>query len=143
MNSATSPNLVLSAAICNTRNDTGRQASQSMEPFSLQVSNNAVITGLRTPAAAKPPPKDTPLIVALHGGSYSADYYNATPVNSASPYSTFLGVPFIAINRPGCKDSTDLPNPLPKGRTFLQVEGTYLHNEIPPRSEKPMLPTIE
>ncbi|CAL8577128.1 hypothetical protein XPA_002974 [Xanthoria parietina] len=103
-----------------------------MEPFSLHVSSNAVVTGLRTPAAAKPPPKDTPLIVALHGGSYSADYYNATPVNSASPYSTFLGVPFIAINRPGYKDSTALPDALPEGRTFLQVEGRYLHNEILP-----------
>ncbi|KAL8848451.1 MAG: hypothetical protein Q9221_006502 [Calogaya cf. arnoldii] len=103
-----------------------------MEPFSLRVSNNAVITGLRTPPASKPPPKDTPLIVALHGGSFSADYYNATPTNSASPYSAFLGVPFVAITRPGYKDSTALPDALPEGKTFLQAEGYYLHYEILP-----------
>ncbi|KAL8748854.1 MAG: hypothetical protein Q9199_008031 [Rusavskia elegans] len=63
-------------------------------------------------------------------------YYNARLVNSAPPYSTFLGVPFIAINPPGYKDSTALPNALPEGRTFLQVEGTYLHNEILPAVRK-------
>ncbi|KAL8637818.1 MAG: hypothetical protein Q9226_009073, partial [Calogaya cf. arnoldii] len=103
-----------------------------MEPFSLRLSNSAVITGLRTPPASKPPPKDTPLIVALHGGSFSAEYYNATPTNSAAPYSAFLGVPFVAITRPGYKDSTALPDALPEGRTFMQEEGYYLHYEILP-----------
>ncbi len=104
--------------------------SQNMEYFSLRLANNAVVTGLRTPAASDPPPKGTPLIVGLHGGSYSADYYNATPTYSASPYSAFFRVPFVAINRPGYKDSTALPDTPPEGSTFLQEEGRYLHNEI-------------
>ncbi|KAL8765407.1 MAG: hypothetical protein Q9209_007513 [Squamulea sp. 1 TL-2023] len=103
-----------------------------MESFSLTLDNNAIVSGLRTPAGQKSLPKDTPLIVALHGGSYSADYYNATPTYSALPYSTFLRVPFIALNRPGYKDSTDLPNSVPDGSTFLQEEGRYLHNQILP-----------
>ncbi|KAL8789274.1 MAG: hypothetical protein Q9213_001197, partial [Squamulea squamosa] len=103
-----------------------------MDSFSLTLASNAIITGLRTPAGQEPPPKDTPLIIALHGGSYSADYYNATPTYSALPYSNFLRVPFIALNRPGYKDSTDLPDPVPDGSTFLQEEGRYLHNEILP-----------
>ncbi|KAL8856714.1 MAG: hypothetical protein Q9178_006671 [Gyalolechia marmorata] len=106
--------------------------SQNMEYFSLQLANSAVVTGLRTPAASEPPPKGTPLIVGLHGGSYSAEYYNATPTYSASPYSAFLRVPFVAINRPGYKDSTALPDTLPEGSTFFQEEGRYLHNEILP-----------
>ncbi|KAL8903743.1 MAG: hypothetical protein Q9171_007295 [Xanthocarpia ochracea] len=106
--------------------------SQNMEYFSLQLANNAVVTGLRTPAASDPPPKGTPLIVGLHGGSYSADYYNATPTYSASAYSAFLRVPFVAINRPGYKDSTALPDALPEGSTFFQEEGRYLRNEILP-----------
>ncbi|KAL8865525.1 MAG: hypothetical protein Q9198_009284, partial [Flavoplaca austrocitrina] len=104
-----------------------------MEYFSLQVAQNAVVTGLRTKVAASAPPKkDTPLIVALHGGSYSAHYYDATPTYSAAPYSAFLRVPFIAINRPGYKDSTALPDAIPEESTFLQEEGRYLHNEILP-----------
>ncbi|KAL9635136.1 MAG: hypothetical protein Q9204_002735, partial [Flavoplaca sp. TL-2023a] len=104
-----------------------------MEYFSLRVAENAVITGLRTKVAASAPPiKDTPLIVALHGGSYSAHYYDATPTYSAAPYSAFLRVPFIAINRPAYKDSTALPDAIPEESTFLQEEGRYLHNEILP-----------
>lgn len=102
-----------------------------MEAFSLPLSNNAVVTGLRTPALPQPL-KDTPLMVALHGGSYSAHYYHATPTVSALPYSNFLRVPFIAVNRPGYKDSTALPGSIPKESTFLQEEGKYLHHEIIP-----------
>ncbi|KAI4265404.1 MAG: hypothetical protein LQ337_008989, partial [Flavoplaca oasis] len=103
-----------------------------MEYFSLQVAQNAVVTGLRTKVTASAPPKDTPLIVALHGGSYSAHYYDATPTYSAAPYSASLRVPLIAINRPGYKDSTALPDAIPEESTFLQEEGRYLHNEILP-----------
>ncbi|KAL8975903.1 MAG: hypothetical protein Q9205_007992, partial [Flavoplaca limonia] len=61
-----------------------------------------------------------------------AHYYDATPTYSAASYSDFLRVPFIAINRPGYKDSTALPDATPEGSTFLQEEGRYLHNEILP-----------
>ncbi|KAL8726403.1 MAG: hypothetical protein Q9166_006754 [cf. Caloplaca sp. 2 TL-2023] len=103
-----------------------------MESFSLPLSSNAVVTGLRTPAALERPPKDTPLIVGIHGGSYSAEYYDATSTHSALPYSAFLRVPFLAINRPGYKDSTALPTPIPENSTYLQEEGKYLHHEILP-----------
>ncbi|KAL8953391.1 MAG: hypothetical protein Q9222_000768 [Ikaeria aurantiellina] len=103
-----------------------------MEAFSLRVSENAVVTGLRTPILLGAPHKDTPLIVALHGGSYSAAYYDVVPTNSAAPCSDFFRVPFIAINRPGYLDSTPLPAPIPEDSSYCQEEGKYLHNEILP-----------
>lgn len=129
MTSTTSPNLVLSATPGTT------PAGKPVKVWSLFLSKFPTMQLSQASAhQLRPnrPQKETPLIVALHGGSYSADYYNATLVNSAPPYSTFLGVPFIAINRPGYKDSTALPDALPEGRTFLQVEGRYFHNEILP-----------
>ncbi|KAL8937756.1 MAG: hypothetical protein Q9216_004262, partial [Gyalolechia sp. 2 TL-2023] len=101
-----------------------------MEPLSLTLSNNAIVTGLHT--RPLPSPAGTPLIVALHGGAYSAHYYDATPSHSALPYSKFLSVPFLSINRPGYLDSTALPAPIPEESTYCQEEGKYLHYEILP-----------
>ncbi|KAL8799953.1 MAG: hypothetical protein Q9200_007396 [Gallowayella weberi] len=103
-----------------------------MESFSLQLSKDAIVTGLRTPALADRPPKDTPLIVGLHGGSYSAEYYDATTIHSALLYSGSLRVPFVSVNRPGYKNSTALPESIPEDSSFFQEEGKYLHNEILP-----------
>ncbi|KAL8995907.1 MAG: hypothetical protein Q9188_006700, partial [Gyalolechia gomerana] len=101
-----------------------------MESPLLPLSNKAIVTGLRTPPL--PSPAGTPLIVALHGGTYSAHYYDATPSNSALPYSKFLNVPFVSLNRPGYLDSTALPTPIPQNSTYCQEEGKYLHHEILP-----------
>ncbi|KAL8709931.1 MAG: hypothetical protein Q9220_005381 [cf. Caloplaca sp. 1 TL-2023] len=104
----------------------------NMEAFSLRISKESVVTGLRTPALSGEPQKDTPLIVAIHGGSYSAAYYDVGQNNSAAPCSAFFGVPFIAIDRPGYLDSTPLPAPIPEDSSYCQEEGKYLHNEVLP-----------
>lgn len=101
-----------------------------MEPLSLPLSNNAIVTGLRTPPT--PSPAGTPLIVALHGGAYSAHYYDATPAYSALPYSRSLNIPFISLNRPGYLDTTALRASFPEDSTYCQEEGKYLHHEILP-----------
>ncbi|KAI4202593.1 MAG: hypothetical protein LQ346_001953 [Caloplaca aetnensis] len=102
-----------------------------MDVFSVQLSDEAVVTGLHSPFLASSRPKHSPLVVAIHGGSYSAHYYVATPSNSVLPISNSLLVPCIAINRPGYLDSTALP-PVPENSTYCQEEGGYLHNEILP-----------
>ncbi|KAI4180820.1 MAG: hypothetical protein L6R41_006994 [Letrouitia leprolyta] len=101
-----------------------------MEPLSLPLSNNVIVTGLRTPPT--PSTAYTPLIVALHGGAYSAHYYDATPSHSALAYSKFLNVPFVSLNRPGYLDSTALRAPFAEDSTYCQEEGKYLHHEILP-----------
>ncbi|KAL8800658.1 MAG: hypothetical protein Q9182_005028 [Xanthomendoza sp. 2 TL-2023] len=103
-----------------------------MESFSLQLCNDGIVTGLRTPALAHRPPKDTPLIVGFHGGSYCAEYYDATKIHSALPYSGSLRVPFVSVNGPGYKSSTALPESIPENSSFFQEEGKYLHDEILP-----------
>ncbi|KAI4123285.1 MAG: hypothetical protein LQ338_005334 [Usnochroma carphineum] len=103
-----------------------------MDPFSLSLPNNAVVTGLRTPPLPTSPAKDTPLVIAIHGGSYSAYYFDATPSNSVLPISNFLRVPCVAMNRPGYLDSTALASLLLEDSTYCQEEGKYLHHEILP-----------
>ncbi|KAI4108210.1 MAG: hypothetical protein L6R37_001250, partial [Teloschistes peruensis] len=104
----------------------------SMESFSLPLANEAILAGLRTPAPSDTPPKDTPLIVAIHGGSYSASYYDATPQHSGASYSTFLRVPFLAIDRPGYRGSTAVRSPIPEDSSYLQEEGKYFHHQVLP-----------
>ena len=103
-----------------------------MEPFTLALKNGANISGH---LSIQPPnttsPHYRPLMVALHGGSYTSSYFTAGGANSALKIAERLGVPLIALDRPGYRDSTPL-HPIPKGSTFLQEEGRYLHESILP-----------
>ena len=103
-----------------------------MKPFTLPLPGSVIATGLRTQPPITPPAKGTPLIVAIHGGGYTSTYYNALPTHSAAPYSAFLNVPFLALDRPGYANSSPLPTPFPEGSTYLQEEGKFLHNVILP-----------
>ena len=104
-----------------------------MEPFEILLSNNASVTGIASlPSRDKVDrPSTLPLILALHGGTYSANYFFADDQHSAVPLSSALGIPFLAINRPSYRDSTPLPT-VPEHSSYLQEEGKYLHNEIIP-----------
>lgn len=104
-----------------------------MESFKLSLSNDAIVTGLvslpdRDQVSG---PSTLPLIVAVHGGTYSASYFFADDQHSALPVSSALGVPFLAINRPGYKDSTAIL-PFREDSTYFQEEGRHLHEEILP-----------
>ncbi|KAL8795698.1 MAG: hypothetical protein Q9195_001936 [Heterodermia aff. obscurata] len=104
-----------------------------MEPFKVSLSNNAVVTGLASLPSRQESssPFPVPLIVAIHGGTYSASYFFADDQHSALPVASALQVPFIAINRPGYKDSTPIPA-VPEDSSYLQEVGKYLHHEILP-----------
>lgn len=104
-----------------------------MEPFQVSLANNAVVTGLASlPHHDQVSSSSTiPLLVAIHGGTYSASYFFADSEHSALPVSSALRVPFLAINRPGYKDSTTLWT-LPPDTTYFQEEGKYLHKHILP-----------
>lgn len=102
-----------------------------MESFKLTLSNKATLTGLHSLAASsQTSPKHLPLIVGLHGGTFSAQYFDVDTSHTASIASNGLGVPFIAINRPGYKDSTSFT--IPSGSTYPEEYGRWLHEFILP-----------
>jgi pimeloyl-ACP methyl ester carboxylesterase len=72
-----------------------------------------------------------PLIVAVHGGSYTSDYFDADENHSIRHFSQSLGIPVIAIDRPSYRRSTPLPATLPPS-SFIQDQGRYLHQTILP-----------
>jgi pimeloyl-ACP methyl ester carboxylesterase len=104
-----------------------------MEPFTLTLSNNAILAGVHSLPAPSPAssPKHRPLIVALHGGTYDCHYFDATLKYSASNTSKAFGIPFIAIDRP-CYGGTTSLLPVPKGSTFSEETGRWLHEYILP-----------
>ncbi|KAL9094928.1 MAG: hypothetical protein Q9165_002878 [Trypethelium subeluteriae] len=108
-----------------------------MERFSEKLPDGKTLNGLISlplkPSASINAPH-LPLIVCIHGGTYTADYFHATPSTSITSVSAPLSVPIIAISRPGYGGSTPLP-PVPSprnGHTFIQDAGRHLHNVILP-----------
>jgi pimeloyl-ACP methyl ester carboxylesterase len=69
--------------------------------------------------------------VALHGGTYTAKYFDVDVGHTASIVSSGLGVPIVAINRPGYHDSTSL-YPIPEGSSYPEEYGNWLHRHILP-----------
>ena len=103
-----------------------------MQPFHLKLSNDAVVAGIHS----IPPPSTSlvdcrPLIVALHGGTYNCQYFDATPTHTASISSVAFGVPFISIDRP-CYGRTSSFLPLPERSDFNRETGSWLHHYILP-----------
>lgn len=63
------------------------------------------ITGKMRPAEEAPVAQDVPLIIAVHGGTYTSDYFDI-PGYSLLDRAAALGVPIIAIDRPSYRGST-------------------------------------
>lgn len=98
-----------------------------MEQFTLTLANGATLTGLsNTPPSSFPSPKYKPLMVGLHGGSYSAAYFDVDSQHTAAIASNALGVPWVAIDRPGYKGSTSF-YPIPARSSFPELYGSWLH----------------
>ncbi|KAI9690912.1 MAG: hypothetical protein M1822_008532 [Bathelium mastoideum] len=108
-----------------------------MESFSETLPDGRTLNGLLSfplkPSASIDAPY-RPLVICVHGGSYSADYFDACPSTSIFNVSTPLSVPVISISRPGYGGSTPLPpTPAPNtGITFIQETGKHLHKTILP-----------
>ncbi|KIM93880.1 hypothetical protein OIDMADRAFT_136869 [Oidiodendron maius Zn] len=102
-----------------------------MNSFTLTLSTGSILSGLSCIPSHIPAQLSQPLIVGIHGGTYSSRYFHPTPSTSAASISTVLGIPFIAIDRAGYNKSTKLPV-CPAGSTFLQEEGKHLHKYILP-----------
>ncbi|KAK5127719.1 hypothetical protein LTR08_004311 [Meristemomyces frigidus] len=103
-----------------------------MGPFTLPLADGNRITGLLCfPPKPTQPPKGIPLVVTVHGGTYTASYYDADAVHTISNPAKALSIPVVALTRPGYGDSTALP-PLREGETWNKQTGTYIHEQILP-----------
>ncbi|KAL4944054.1 hypothetical protein BDV06DRAFT_188209 [Aspergillus oleicola] len=104
-----------------------------MQPFQLKLSNNGTVAGVQSiPPASASQNDHRPLIVALHGGGYDHQYFDATPKYSASMASEAFGVPFVSIDRPSYGGTSSIL-PIPEGSSFFQETGRWLHQYIFPR----------
>ena len=103
-----------------------------MQPFHLKLSSDAVVAGIHSiPPPSASPVARRPLIVALHGGGYDCQYFDATPTHTATISSTAFGVTFISIDRP-CYGRTSSFLPVPERSDFNRETGLWLHNYILP-----------
>ncbi|HEV2637409.1 MAG TPA: alpha/beta hydrolase [Actinocrinis sp.] len=62
------------------------------------------VTGKRRPAE-KPAAQDVPLVIAVHGGTYTSDYFDI-PGYSLLDRAEALGIPIVAVDRPAYGGST-------------------------------------
>ena len=102
-----------------------------MKPFGIELPDSAIVTGLVSiPPSIRATPKHIPLVVGIHGGTFSASYFDADANHTASLTSDGLGVPFLAFNRPGYRDTT--PFQIPANSSFHIEQGKYFHNVLFP-----------
>ncbi|KAL3471416.1 hypothetical protein BJX99DRAFT_237401 [Aspergillus californicus] len=97
-----------------------------MESFKLILSNETVLTGIRSVPLRTTIPQHRPLIVGLHGSTYDSRYFDPDLRHTAAISSAAFGVPFVSINRPCYGDTSPLP-PIPEGSSFPQETGSWLH----------------
>jgi pimeloyl-ACP methyl ester carboxylesterase len=101
-----------------------------MQAFKLALASGATVTGIHNlPKGSSV--RYRPLIVALHGGSYDCNYFDASPRYTASIASNAFGVPFVAIDRP-CYGGTTSFLPVPEKSNFNRETGSWLHEYILP-----------
>ncbi|KAK5046476.1 hypothetical protein LTR84_008279 [Exophiala bonariae] len=104
-----------------------------MASFSMILANGKCLTGSNH-FPMRPPPSRVaalPLIVAVHGGTYTSDYFDADADHTLRYMSQALAVPVVAIDRPGYGGTSPLP-PIPTESSFIQEQGIYLHKYILP-----------
>ncbi|KXS94860.1 hypothetical protein AC578_8467 [Pseudocercospora eumusae] len=89
------------------------------------------VTGIEfVPRSAQSAAKDIkPLIVALHGATCFSGYWDLDEERTASIAASALGLPFVAIDRPGYAgtDSVDLD-----GSTYQLATAKWIEDEILP-----------
>lgn len=85
------------------------------------VAGGRRVTGIAT----APGPSDAPLVVAVHGGSYNARYFDV-PGLSLLDLAAATGFPAVALDRPGYGGS----DPLPEGEVSFAANAEVLDRAI-------------
>ena len=113
---------------------TATNHSTKFTPFSLPLPNNATLTGIAhiPPLTSWTQGSQRPLIVALHGGTCTANHYDISPAYTSSTTSEATGIPIVAINRP-CYGGTSTFLPLPdESEGFISMTAEWMHRFILP-----------
>ena len=104
-----------------------------MHSFTLDLDDGSRVSGLAS-LPDLPPSLDLtslPLIVCLHGGTFDARYYDATPALSIENITSLFHVPVVSIHRPSYGETTPIPE-LPPNQTFMQESAKRLNSSILP-----------
>ncbi|KAJ5357943.1 hypothetical protein N7541_005101 [Penicillium brevicompactum] len=103
-----------------------------MESFEYALPDNRTVRGLKhIPQCQGSLLNSRPLIVALHGGCYDHQYFDASPKTSAAVASHAFGVPFVSIDRPSYGGTSSIL-PIPQGTNFFELSALQLHQQILP-----------
>lgn len=108
-----------------------------MQAFKTSLANGGTLSGhfcnpeTSSPAHSALDDSRRPLLVAIHGGSYSSTYFDADTKHTAVICSKGLGVPVVAIDRPLYKESSSF-YPLSEGKTYHDGLAHHLHKHILP-----------
>jgi pimeloyl-ACP methyl ester carboxylesterase len=99
--------------------------------LSLELADGSIVTGstfLKLKPTVKLSSPAIPLVVLVHGGSCNSDYFDIDEEHTVRHFTEVLGIPAIALNRPGYGGTTSLPSP-PAGNTetYIQRHGRWLH----------------
>lgn len=99
------------------------------QPLSLKLADGTIVTGCsfleQTSSVALSSPA-VPLLVLVHGGSVNCDSFDVDEKHTVGPFSKFLGVPVVSLNRPGYGGTTPLTSSDGEN-TFIQRHGRWLH----------------
>lgn len=102
-----------------------------MESFKFTLPDGTIISGLQSLPAPSSDSSPRPLVIALHGGTYDASYYNSHPALSISTLSHALNVPIIIPHRQGYGTTTPLSS-IPQNSTNMQEQARNLNSTIIP-----------
>ncbi|WP_322028575.1 alpha/beta hydrolase [Paraburkholderia sp. J76] len=89
-----------------TSNAGGSREAAHDGPF-VERAGDLTVSGRMRGVGASPHAVESPLIVALHGGTYSSAYFDV-PGYSLIDHAGALGLPIIALDRPGYGETTPL-----------------------------------
>ena len=88
--------------------DTGTTSQGFTRPAATSgAASGITITGKQNPSAAAGTATSGPLVIALHGGTYTSDYFDISG-RSLLEAGESLGIPVIALDRPSYGGSTPL-----------------------------------